>query len=716
MKSTVFGNNSSVRPTVRLRGKAAALLALFWPLCAFILLAGHASSALGQETFYAVQTGSFKNFQNAARALAHFQKKGFHAFCRYQAVEGQGKWFRIYVGRFETERQAQQTAQRLMDEAGDAGVLVKKVKEPANPYYLHVGSYAMKAQAEQEIRQRVKYLLEPFFKEVYVSGQRWFRLYVGPFANAQDAVEAGREMKEQGMISYFRPVRMKKGQTVSQRGVWDLERKATSVASTKAEDQAGRGDTPDQGAAVGGEPTAGIAATQEGNGSAIVEEGGDSGEKGKGPPLDRNEEVTATADTSRIRETIKQAEIFMAQGNADEAYGLLAPLEAELAGNMDYDYLLAIAALDSGNPAKASLVFERILTLRPEFAGARLDMARAYYALGNHDQAKTEFEAVLNLNPPPQAKAVTKQYLAAIEKAAEAKATTISGYVEATFGYDDNVNNSTDQNEIYVPAFAVNMALAPTNVQAEDTYGALAGGVSVQHHVKRQLLSYLDVDGTLRRNREENAFDLDGLVFRGGLRLVKTCDSFRVGLRAERSWLNGDSYRDTVGVEGDWRHLVNPRNQLVLFGQYNQNRYEQYDINDVDQLIGGVSWLHALAAPYKPIIFSSAYLGNEADRKNRADGGKVFFGMRIGGQIELNERACLFANLGGLYSDYDATNVSFMETRDDRQFDARLGLNWWFKTDWTLKPQIAYTENKSNIDLYEYDRIDVSLTVRYDFN
>jgi cell division septation protein DedD len=699
-----------------LHAKAGTVLVLSWVFCVFIVLDGHSSQVFGQETFYAVQTGSFKKFQNAARALAHFQKKGFEAFCRYQDVEGQGKWFRIYVGRLETERQAQETAQRLMDEAGDGGVLVKKVKEPANPYYLHVGSYAMRARAEQEIRQQGKYLLEPFVKEEYVSGQRWFRIYVGPFANAEDALAAGTELKDQGMISYFKPFRRDKDTTVSQAIARDVEKEAMPAVPKNADEKAASTVASAQDRTTRDSPSEGTREARQVDSTAVAQQEGSFDGKEKGPSLSQTSGNDATPDPGQFHDALKQAETLMAQGNAAAAYALLAPLEVELAGNMDYDYLLAISALDSGNPAKASLVFERILAVRPEFAGARLDIARAYYALGNYDQAKAELETVLTLNPPPQAKAVSEQYLVAIEKAAEEKDTTLSGYVEARLGYDTNVNNSTDREKVYVPALAVNMALSPTNVKSEDMYGALAGGASLQHRLKGQLWSYLDVDGALRRNSTESAFDLDGLMFRGGLRVVETRDSYRMGLRAGRSWLDGSTYRNTVGLEGDWRRLINERNQLALFGQYSQNRYPDYEINDADQILGGLSWLHAIVAPYKPILFASAYIGSEEDKNGRADGGRILYGLRVGGQAKLNEQTYLFANTGGLYGDYDKTNVSFLQTREDLQYDFRFGLHWRPLEDWTITPQIAYIENDSNIDIYEYDRTDVSLTVRRDFN
>src|SRR5512141_635394 len=113
---------------------------------------------------------------------------------------------------------------------------------------------------------------------------------------------------------------------------------------------------------------------------------------------------------------LTRAEALMKQGKAAEAYSLLEPFEFEQSGNIKFDYLLGIAALDSGKPDKATIAFERVLAVDPNFVGARIDMGRAYYQLGDMTRAKTEFEAVLSQNPPPAAKATIDKYLAAIEK------------------------------------------------------------------------------------------------------------------------------------------------------------------------------------------------------------------------------------------------------------------------------------------------------------
>ena len=91
----------------------------------------------------------------------------------------------------------------------------------------------------------------------------------------------------------------------------------------------------------------------------------------------------AATKTDALEKLLSEAEALLNSGKSDEAYKLLAPMDFEYSGNVRFDYLLGVSALDSGHPDKATLAFERVLAVEPNFAGARLDMARAYFHLGD---------------------------------------------------------------------------------------------------------------------------------------------------------------------------------------------------------------------------------------------------------------------------------------------------------------------------------------------
>lgn len=417
---------------------------------------------------------------------------------------------------------------------------------------------------------------------------------------------------------------------------------------------------------------------------------------------------------------LDQADALMKQGKAAEAYALLAPFEFEQSGNIKFDYLLGIAALDSGKPDKATLAFERVLAVDPNFAGARVDMGRAYFQLGDYTRAKTEFEAVLTQNPPPAAKATVDNYLAAIEKQESAKKTRTTGYIEAVAGHDSNVNFATSQNQIAVPALGnLIFTLNAAAVKAPDDYLGYAFGGEVNHQINPGLSVYAGADVRSRSNNTLDRFDSTSFDARAGIAVGESANVFRFGVVGGRYELDGKGNRDSEGVSAEWRHLIDTANQFSAFAQYSRYRFEPtIGVNNFDQTVGGVNWLQ-IVNDGKGMIATTLLTGTER-APLRADGGKRFSGLRVGGQMQIGEKTELFAGLGMQYSKYELVNAAFSSpalavTRDDKQFDANVGLNWHLDKAWTLRPQISYLRNNSNIIIYKHDRTDVSVTIRRDF-
>lgn len=95
---------------------------------------------------------------------------------------------------------------------GKTSTLTKKTPEKPSPaappgrILLHVGSFTHKGNARKEVQRLVKYGYTSFFAERTVSGQTWFRVYIGHFKDKQEALQKGLEFKEKGLISYFKVI------------------------------------------------------------------------------------------------------------------------------------------------------------------------------------------------------------------------------------------------------------------------------------------------------------------------------------------------------------------------------------------------------------------------------------------------------------------------------------------------------------------------------
>lgn len=446
-------------------------------------------------------------------------------------------------------------------------------------------------------------------------------------------------------------------------------------------------------------------------------------------------ESSARNPAESYENLLRDAGALIKDGKADSAYKLLAPHEFQYAGQTRFDYMIGIAALDSGKPDMATLALERVLAVNPDHTAARLDIARAYYQLGDFPRARTEFTAALKQNPSAATRTNIDKYLDAIAAKTDGKRTRYSGYVEAGIGRDSNVNSSTGESQVFVDSFASTITLDPVNVKASDNYYAAAAGGEINHGLSSRWGMYAGADLRKRGNSALTQFDSFNSDVRAGVVYETLTNRLRVGAIGGQYDLGGTLNSSTSGLKAELRHVFSPGNQLNGLFQSARVRYAEPFLqpNDVDQQVFGLGWLHVLANG-KSTLSGSIHQGTEEDvapiivvndsvhgnitanpSGGRNDGGRIFKGLRISGQAALGEKTALFASAGIQTSDYAKVNYRFLRQREDRLYDLKLGANWHWDKFWTLRPQLSYYRNDSNIAIYGYDRMDVALTVRRDF-
>ncbi len=414
---------------------------------------------------------------------------------------------------------------------------------------------------------------------------------------------------------------------------------------------------------------------------------------------------------------VDQARQLLQAGNATAAFDLLAPLEDQFSGNIEIDYLFGIAALDSGKADRATLAFERVIALNPNFAGARLDMARAYFQLGDLNRSKQEFVIVRGQNPPREALAVVERYLELIEKTETAQQRQIRGYVDVVTGRDSNINNSGSQTTINVPALGnLPFNLSPSNLATKDSFWTYGAGVEYTQVLTPELTAFAGADLRKRDNSNSDRFDTLNQDLRLGVAVGAAANQLRLTVGGGRYELDKSLSRRAETYSGEWRYQVNPANQFNLFSQIARSRFTDpaTQVNSFDATTSGVGWLHILGEG-KAALIASIFGGKERDTEGRADGSKRFYGVRLGGQWSVHEDVDLFGFGSSQRAGFGTVNAAFLEKRNDKQTDFVVGANWRFAKDWTLRPQVVYSRNSVNIPLYRYERQEISVAVRRDF-
>jgi outer membrane protein len=433
----------------------------------------------------------------------------------------------------------------------------------------------------------------------------------------------------------------------------------------------------------------------------------------------------AGANVQAADAQLEQARTMLGEGKAAQAYALLEPQEFDRAGEIEFDTVLGIAALDSGKPDKATLAFERVLALDPNAAGVRLDMARAYFALGDYQRAKLELDTVAQNNPPPAARIVIDKYVTAIAERERARRTVITRYVEGFAGNDDNITSVVGDFTSAVLATYNLPGFQPTGnavMRGSAILGA-AGGIDVNHQFDDTWTAYAAADLRHRDVLNARNYSSDQLDLKAGVSHSTGANTIRGGISLQEYRQRTDlptADRNALGLNVEWRHVCGPSDQASLFAAVTRQRFPDIAVNNVNSLAAGAGWLHMFNGARKPLLYVSAVIGQDDAQEqlvNGADNGKRFALTRLYGQIASSETSEIFAGAGLLYrGDRSAYARSINASYgSDHMTDITLGWNWRPAPDWAVRPQIVYSENRSNVALSEYRRTEATVTVRHEF-
>ncbi|HEY0268523.1 MAG TPA: surface lipoprotein assembly modifier [Methyloradius sp.] len=401
------------------------------------------------------------------------------------------------------------------------------------------------------------------------------------------------------------------------------------------------------------------------------------------------------------------------------AYALLEPLESEKAGNVDYDYLLGVSAVEVGEASRAIFAFERVLAVQPNNQDARAMLARAYFIAGEPENAKAEFKNVQSGKLDPAISKLVQDNILAIDKAT-GQATTFAAFIDLGLGYDSNINSATSAGSIVAPGLApgIPLTLNGNSIETDSAYGILSGGASFKAPVAKDFTVFGSLLASTRSNWREDTFDPSYTDVNLGASYKKYIDTFTASVDRTDFNVNSNKFLESTGITGQWQRDIDDVNQVSVYGQFINLTYPGQSPRDSHRKIVGAGWGHAFSGDKAPVIFLSAYGGKEDADSSSFDylSTDTIWGLRAGGQLAWNYKTVAFATTSYERRSYDGADPSFLVERADRQFDISLGLRYTPFPGLTIKPQISYLQNDSNIDLFAYDRTVVSVNLRKDFN
>lgn len=422
--------------------------------------------------------------------------------------------------------------------------------------------------------------------------------------------------------------------------------------------------------------------------------------------------VARQADTIDVaaspgsRALLSRAEALLANGQAGDAYRILSTAEPELAGDPYFDYLLGVASLDAGRTSESIFALRRSIAVAPRFAGARMELARAYYESGNVQLARPLFVALLDENPPPHVRDVIGRYIDAIDARPELPAARFDPWVETFVGYDSNANGSTASQQF------LGFTLSPENLETESPFVELGAGFNWAAPTSTRFAWLANARLGHRHNTDASFVDATIVSGYGGGSWQRGAYFGRAGLDGYWSSRDGDANEAYGGVDLLFGRRFGAEWDLTLGLRGGANRFDgSLEVLDVDRFLYTLGIARRLSATSR--LSLEAIGGSDREKQsgspygNSKAGARLAFGTAVGGN------AFLQASIGSLKTDYDG--LFFGLVREDTQLSAALRIEFRdVKIDGlTIVPTVRYIDNDSDVALYEYDRTEIGLFIRW---
>ncbi len=388
----------------------------------------------------------------------------------------------------------------------------------------------------------------------------------------------------------------------------------------------------------------------------------------------------------------------------------------QLIGDVHFDFLYGLAAINVGRVAEGVLALERHLSAVPANDRARLELARGYFLLGEYGRARSEFEFVLRYNPPAGVRANIAGYLQAMQVRELAESRSAARfYAEAGYGRNNNVNGGTWQERINTPIGAfVPDALAR---QISDDAAQFALGAQKLVRVTNRLSVLAGFDLSHAENKTWKEFNLSNAGAYIGLTQLSSLALWRLTLSASELLVGANRYRDTLGLGGEGNFNLSPSVAVMAFSGYEQYRHAQPDDRrDAEASTLGVM-LTVSPAGWPGAASFGARAAHTRERNTRFQRDLNFQQqqLRLFAAASPLDRLRISAGFTASQRKYDAAGVLDLAIRKDVGLAVDGVATYAIDDRWQLRADGSWSTNRSTQDISDFGRKTLSLKVRYQY-
>lgn len=403
----------------------------------------------------------------------------------------------------------------------------------------------------------------------------------------------------------------------------------------------------------------------------------------------------------------------------DGQFGLAYELAKSMSGSQGdahFDFLYGVAAVNMGRHAEAVLALQRHLALIPGNDRARLDLARAYFELGDYQRSRQEFEFVLRYNPPADVRANIVRYLDSMQtREMLTNRSNTRLYVEVGSGQDSNANLGT-YNDTLNAAGLSGTLIDPSSKGQPSSFTWLAAGSRWVRQVSGPFAVFAGVDVDNKLNQETPQFNTLNATGYAGFSMVSGPILYRLSVSDAFTFVNNARYSGRLSTSGEMQYAMGDGMTLSGRLQHAEQTYSP-DISYRDAMVDtlGVGVEQAFSGPLRPVLGFQISESWENNLTKRRDLNRVMDSWRVSASLTPADKVGLVVAYAEQLATYQAEDPGFNSVRSDTLATWDLILSYALDPKWTLRADIQRMENTSNQGLYAFRRTTSGIKLRYSF-
>jgi len=383
---------------------------------------------------------------------------------------------------------------------------------------------------------------------------------------------------------------------------------------------------------------------------------------------------------------------------------------------------------ESGKVYDAIKIFENMLATNPYLNRARLELAVAYHEASLYEKAMEQFQIVLDdPKTPDSVRLAILAYIGQLysDELEPEGSHHFSQYVKAGLIYNSNIN--------VVPGVGNIIVNGREFFLPSDEISSIGTDIvlSASHRYRRK--KPFNVDGARTSFEWQSQASVSSNLY------TETSDYNLNIISADTgpAFISAGRWLGAIPLRIDYVNL----GQSSLATAFSVNPYVSFDLGNYRSILIESAFLTRnyadtinepqdgnllMAGAAYTTLLQSLNTGIEAGfrLRNRSAEDDQFaydgFTLYFSGYTSVTELSSIYLKANYRKFDYKAPDTIIDDTnttlvRNDDEITASIGYNLDIKDGflgkWTLNTEIAYTENTSNIDAYDYDRLLLSLNL-----